>query len=322
MYTTNNKKLIAGMALLLIIIAILIAAYYFISAILVDKQNQPSLLPEKEGVELSKEALISEKKNKVTKLDCDNAKQELKDECLNLAVVNEALTNSDLKICSSLQGDWQDVCVWKLTQSLTAQGFEQSENCAQIKDGATKDNCYLVSAVNLNQEKICSNCSYSKEECLDKIKERNSSQLSDCINIKQDGIYKICLKNKSEDCKILKTEDAVKRCQSWRIYDGIIASGKKEDCTRLPIEKFKKVCEVYFDQGYIDSDNDGANDYEELNLGTDPFAFDKNISELKYGNIQRQTIIRNYYRTLDNLYETITKMSNGNIATSTGTEVE
>lgn len=64
MDTTNNKKLIAGMALLLIIIAILIAAYYFISAILVDKQNQPSLLPEKEGVELSKEALISEKKIK------------------------------------------------------------------------------------------------------------------------------------------------------------------------------------------------------------------------------------------------------------------
>jgi len=306
----NNKKIIIGVGLLLIVLTVLAVTFYFVKTKnLASRQNQEvSSLSEGEKSELNKEKIISERKYMVAKEDCVAAKQEFKDGCLNLASVNEALENSDYKICDGLKNDWKDICIWKLTGSLTAQGFEQEKKCAEIKDEGTKDNCYLVAAVNLNQEKICNSCQYNKDECLDSVKERNSNKLSDCAGIKQDGIYKVCINNKNEDCATLGDKEIIDRCQAWRIYDEVIAGGKKEECTRFSIEKFKKVCEIYFDQGYIDSDDDGANNYEELLLGTDPFAFDKNAIELKNGGSQQQTIIKNYYSTLNNLYDVMSSI--------------
>jgi hypothetical protein len=323
----DNKNKIAVILILalLIIFASLVGGYYYSGRSLPTKQptnNQANIKQEqninKQNISQAQEKVVAEKKEEVKATDCEkvnNAQQ--KASCTSLAVVNSALSNLDYGACNKIGQEWQDICIYKIAERASGSRIDQSEKCATIKDKLTRSMCYKFAAAMLNKVKLCDLDAIDKEECVGYTIDFNNKQgLTGCKDIKSGSWFYTCVLKNTGDCSVLKEKDFIAKCQSWQLFDKIVASQQAKDCAKLPLENFRKVCEIALSgQGFIDSDSDGVNNYEELIFGTDPFKFGSDAKEILQRESQISSFANNLYdQTANGLYDLMVAKATSDIS--------
>lgn len=189
-----------------------------------------------------------------------------------------AIWEKDKKACLSLKEEkerWD--CIYKIAKFTL-----DEKDCFLIEDEKIKDSCIMEVAVDKLDEKVCDYFSkhpFEKRECQDKVKAfriiRKERKIEKCQEVKTLEYSTLCFRyfvtRVIQDCSKLKGEQKL-LCQSI-IYK--VRAQTVEDCKKIPLENYRKVCEITKKTGKsgleIDSDNDGKSDEGELFYNLDPF---------------------------------------------------
>lgn len=219
----------------------------------------------------------------VSATDCEKiSDKDVKVTCLNYANYLTALSTSDLQKCQDLPNDWADICTLKLVSSTK----ENYEACSSLENSVLKDLCYQDAAIFLFDKSYCDKLSDTEDiqTCQEKIiaLRVDVNDINQCAQIKTPGIFAVCVGNNPKPCSDFGDNNLAKQCEVWRFFDQIIRNNEKQYCEILPIENFQKVCTNYFQKNkYLDSDNDGSGDREELENGSDPFVYNEELKAAK-----------------------------------------
>jgi len=204
----------------------------------------------------------------------------------------QAVWEKDLKKCEELR-DFQkkDDCINSVIKAKVIgpenDPVEEAKNCQKIADKKLRHRCIITAAVDGLDKRVCeyffTDEPFEKKECLDKVKAfdivRNTKNpykgIKRCLEVKTLEYGTICfralLKEIKYDCNAL---EGVQRqmCQSL-----VLKRDAKtiEDCQKIPLENYRKVCIRIIETGKsgfdLDSDNDGKSDEGELFYNLDPF---------------------------------------------------
>jgi len=241
-----------------------------------------------------------------TLAQCNRIKTESdKKMCLDYINFDSIIASKKLENCKTLQTDLQDICLYKTIENKQ----DNFDACLEIRDVSVKDICLRNAAAYSKNSDYCGKISAldSRDECNDFMLSTriDPNNLVGCAAIKIPMYFSVCVNNNKQDCGELKDSKLINECKSWRYLDNVIKNGDKSYCDIIFDDKFKKVCLAYFiDKKYIDSDNDGVSDREELDYGTDPFTANSEVS------IQSETRRKNadpVYWKLEEVKEEINK---------------
>jgi len=214
--------------------------------------------------------------NPVTEKRCLNVKNPVeKEKCLKELNFINAVINQDINGCLSLaDDDKRDKCIFEVAKRKLIK-----EHCHKIKDRKMKEMCFIDVAIEKLDDSICdyafSDEPFERKECKDKVRcfdiIRNKKDISLCHEVRTLEYGPLCygyMFAQGQDCS--KVETGKEICQSMYILGD---AKNKEDCNKIPLENYKKVCFAMIEAGgkFIDSDGDGVYDGEELNYTTDPF---------------------------------------------------
>lgn len=270
----------------------------------VEEKNR-KFLEEQKNTETKKEFIVA-KEYKLKENDCDKIIDiKLKNNCYEYLKFEKAVANQDFRLCSALDSEWHDMCIFKVIERKR----DDWDKCTNIKDVLIRNMCLKMAAIELNDLLICDKFSSGKQGCIDRTKAINNDwggDIKGCKDIKKGEYFMMCVNMSGDECILLEDEYLVKRCESWRFFGNIITTGIKEDCIILPLDEFRKTCELYFDNGkkFIDSDGDGVEDNQELFCDTHPFIAEKEAKEnleheLKWGEVFDNI----YYKVYNKLYD-------------------
>ena len=280
--------LAVSVAVVLLVVAFVMGGLLFKNKMLtpLNTKNQPANTQTKKiGVQLSQQALVSEAKGEITMDDCAAASNDLKSQCQKLAAVNAGIANEDYGACSKIGNDWQDICFYKITEMISGAHTDRSDQCAKIKDELTKSMCYKFAAAMLGNIKLCDHDTIDPEDCVgNTIYLNNKDGVKGCKSIKSGSFFSLCVEQSKDSCSLLGDADVVNKCQSWRLLNEVIGSKQKAICEKIPLENFKKVCEIYVDTngGWPDGDKDGLNNLDELRNNLDPFTAEPDQEQIIY----------------------------------------
>ncbi len=227
----------------------------------------------------------------------------LKKECNIFLKFNNIVKGLDIKQCQQLnEQDLIDKCIYDIN-TIKADNWK---NCSAIKNQVYYDACLSSYAIKDENVNLCSQMKHKDESCRDRIESFSAKNLLDCTKIKKGEYFMMCLANFQEECAVIKDQYEQKRCESERLIYGILNQGEKNDCMALPLEKYKKVCELFFDNNkkHIDSDGDGMDNGLELFEGTDPFKAD--IDKKNDEKYWSEMLNNSYYTIAKNIKEIIT----------------
>ena len=253
--------------------------------------------------------------NPVTEDDCrknpDQSKRQL---CLDRLEYFEVLGKEKPESCRLLNGKFREACYHNLGRAESG-----IEICLKIGDKKLRSLCI---ADNAFLHKSTSTCVYLKtasdaiknagnaeeeeeeeeeNECIDRVRAISNGGLTEddangdvrnCLEVKTLEYFNQCILRSRNSCVDLEDKDLINQCQSIRYFSSVISMGRPEDCNLFPLEKFRKVCQVYFKHGkkFIDSDGGGLTDNQELWFNTDPFVVDKEEK-----TIQKNSLPRDYF---------------------------
>ena len=166
----------------------------------------------------------------------------------------------------------RDECVFSVSK-----GKLNVEYCKRIEDNEERERCIMDLAINTFDPDICdryfSSEPFERQECRDKVKAFdiviNKKDIKLCQGVKTLEYGPLCygyMFAQGQDCSELRGE-AKDLCESmYYFYD----AKTEEDCNKLPLENYKKVCVEMIKQGkpasQLDSDDDKMSDAEELNF--------------------------------------------------------
>ncbi len=203
-----------------------------------------------------------------------------------------AVWEKDLKKCEELRDSQKkDDCINLVIKAKVVEPenspVKQAQNCQKIADKKIRDICIVTAAVDSLDRKVCeyffADEPFEKKECLDKVKAfdiiKNAKDpykdIKKCAEVKTLEYGTICfralLKKIKYDCNALEGMQK-QMCQSL-----VLKRNAKtlEDCQKIPLKSYRKVCIRIIETGKsgfaLDSDNDGKSDEGELFYNLDPF---------------------------------------------------
>ena len=265
------------------------------------QKNQDGLeANNKEYLSKPREKYIMARHYELTEEDCEKIiDEDLQKECLSYFNYNQVIRETDLEKCNELAPEWKDMCIYQITTLK----FNNWEECNLIADELLSNSCISKYAIATNDPEICANREFGLDSCVGQTKALNNIEegsIKDCANIKKGEYFMLCIGNRTEDCIELEDDYLIKRCESMRNFGLILASGEKKDCNMLPLEEYKKSCEMFFDNNkeHTDYDEDGVDNGAELFLGTNPLIYEDEASELEdYEKRWNQVFDNIYYQT-------------------------
>lgn len=312
----NKNKIALILTIFLLVILVFFVASFFYSGKGLSLQQPTSEKTNgnqeqhinKQVVTPTRATIIADNQDKIATTDCEKISDSVqKSECNNLATVNSSLVNLDYGACKKLDQKWQDVCIYKVVGRASSGRIDQSAKCALIKDKLIRSLCYKYAAAMLDKVKLCDRDEIDKDECVGYTIDFNNHQgLAGCEAIKTGSWFYTCVMKNKGDCSVMKDKELATQCQSWQLFNKIIASKKSADCAQLPIEVFRQVCESESNsQDLGDANGNGVNNYEELIFGFDPFATSSAAAKI----IQQENLISSftslYDQTVNNLSQLI-----------------
>ena len=201
--------------------------------------------------------------------------------CLEDLKYLQAVWKKDLEKCEELRDSQKkDDCINLVIKAKVIEPknnpVEEAKNCQKIADKKLRHICIITAAVDGLDRKVCEHFftdePFEKKECLDKVKAfdiiRNTQNpykdIKKCIKVKTLEYGTICfrgmLKKIKYDCNALEGKQK-QMCQSL-----VLKRDAKtiEDCQKIPLESYRKVCIKIIKTGKsgfdLDSDNDGKSD--------------------------------------------------------------
>jgi hypothetical protein len=270
--------------------------------------------------------ILNSLKVTINKNDCDKENnQTQKASCENLAAVNSAMQSYNYGNCDQLDKDWQDICIYKTAVRMISGKIDQSDKCNLINGKLIRSLCFKSAAIMLNDEKLCDKDEIDKEECMGAaIDYNNQKGLAGCEAIRGGSWFYTCVIKNSGNCSIMKDKEAADKCQSWQIFDKIIAGKNGSDCSKLPLDIFKKVCETKLSgKGSSDSNSNGVSDYEELTYGFNPLIENDSKNVIDNQKLVASFSSNIYEKTANNLSNLILTASNNRLENSaTNTKIK
>lgn len=250
--------------------------------------------------EKTKTKFILAKYYDLTLNDCKKIiDKQLKNNCNNYIKFNSIIKKNDIGSCQLLNVEWQDMCIYQVAINT----MTSWQDCSMIKDKLIHDMCLKKFSIDLNDILICNELNGGKQGCIDRTKSINNDwggDIKNCKDIVKAEYFMMCVNMSNDDCFLLEDDYLIKRCESWRWFGNIILTGVKEDCVILPLDKFKKTCELYFDNDkkFIDSDGDGVDNNLELFCDTNPLIAETEAKE----NLEHE---EKWNAVFDNIYYVI-----------------
>lgn len=274
-FIKNNKKyFLLGFSLIIIIIS---------AAVFLGKKPPPQLPPPWPTTypdeSFTHYPLTAER--------CKSVKDPLqKEKCFEDLKYLNAVWEKNVNKCLELKDDKKrDQCIFLVVKALSVWSVK---DCEKIKDEILREECIIEAGIeSLNDrycEKFFSDEPFEKKECLDKIKafdilrntQNPSEDIKKCQEVKTLEYGTLCFRGMLQkinyDCDKLDGEQK-DLCQSLVMKR---AAKTIEDCQKIPLENYRKVCIKIIETGKsgfeLDSDNDGKSDEGELFYATlDPF---------------------------------------------------
>ncbi|MBT4277658.1 hypothetical protein HOD96_02850 [Candidatus Falkowbacteria bacterium] len=214
--------------------------------------------------------------NVIFKDDCNDMVGEIKEDCLNEAIRNEANIANNFRMCLGVTDyDIRNKCIFEMAK------FTTKKNCERIADHKLAEVCIGDIGINNRDESYCNvflEEPHEYEECVDRIKAfsvGDSGDINDCIGIKTLEYVNLCMMRSlgnGTTCNDLKNKNLMDECISSVIFRQATSS---EDCYKMPDEIYKEVCLLKDPEGErVDTDGDGFTDVKELWFNTDPFNID------------------------------------------------
>lgn len=249
--------------------------------------------------------------------------ESLKQDCYTLIDVERSIRTLDLAECRQYEGDWKDMCLFFISTTKK----EKWEDCQEIEDEKIHDWCVKSLAIELNDNKVCYRAFAGVESCFDTTKALNNGwggDINECADIVKTEYFLLCVNTSEDPCEDLVDEYLVKRCKCVRNYALIMTKGEKVDCAALPLDRFRKTCEIYFDNNkvHVDSDGDGINNGLELFVDTDPFTFEDEAETMAWYELRWGEVMDNaYYQTLNKVQPLITDTDSDGLMDYEETEI-
>lgn len=204
----------------------------------------------------------------------------------------KAIWSKKIEKCLELKNaQKREDCISKVVKASAVEpdknAIKEAEKCQMIENKKLKEQCILQAAVDSLNKEVCKHFfedePFEKKECLDKVKAfniiRNTQDpyrdIKKCKEVKTLEYGTLCFRALLEkinyDCQSLE-ELQKQMCQSLVFKR---EAKTKEDCQKIPLENYRKVCERIVETGKsgfdLDSDNDGKSDEGELFYNLDPF---------------------------------------------------
>lgn len=238
---------------------------------------------------------------KINQDDCRKIKDaDLQLDCLSYIKYIEILNEKEISKCELLEGEWRDMCIYQMNTNNKIDW----NYCKIIKDNLLHDMCLNHFAITMEYIAICDESFKGKQGCVDRVKSASNGlngNIKNCGDIVKAEYFINCI-NSSDggDCSLMGDEYAVNRCKSVKHFTSILENGDKEDCAIMPLEEWRRSCEMYFDNEEKDSDydGDGVNNFLELFGDTNPLIAGEDAM-ISYNNEKRYSEVFNsiYYKT-------------------------
>ena len=270
----------------------------------IQEQNEEFLKLQKS--EKTKTKFVLARHYDLTLDDCKKiADKQLKNNCDNYIKFNNVVKKNDIEFCQSLNVEWQDMCIYQVAINTMANW----QDCSAIKDKLIHDMCLKKFSIDLNDILVCDELHGGRQGCIDRTKAINNDwggDIKNCKDIVKAEYFMMCVNMSNDDCSLFEDDYLIKRCESWRWFGDIILTGTRENCIILPLDKFRKTCESYFDneKKFIDSDGDGVNDNLELFCDTNPLIAEEEAREHLEHEERWSAVFDNiYYVVYNKLYD-------------------
>jgi hypothetical protein len=212
--------------------------------------------------------------------------------CFEDLKFHHAIWEKNIEKCAELKNSQKrDECIERVVKASVVEPekdpIKEAEKCEKITDKRTKEICIVEAAVDGLSKEVCEHFfedePFEKRECLDKVKAfdiiRNfkdpSKDIKKCEEVKTLEYGTLCFRGLlgeiNYNCEILEGMQKL-MCQSL-VYKS--KAKTLEDCQKIPLKNYRKVCQRIVETGRsgfdLDSDNDGKSDEGELFYTTDPF---------------------------------------------------
>jgi len=234
--------------------------------------------------------------------DCQSLqKPEMREKCRQYTRVKSSIDTHEFAECDKLDKQkWQDICIHQVSQHDLEGKWRQ---CLDIRNKMMRDSCLQEYAIKLDDFEICARMTRGADSCVARTRANNNTDgdITKCRHIQNAEYFMMCVKSSRGDCSEL---ERYKQCESARHFDRVITEGDPKYCQILPLESYRRTCELYFENGqeFTDTDGDGVKNNQELFVGTDPFEAEEEASvRLGYETQWKQVMEHEYFQLQDEL---------------------
>jgi hypothetical protein len=298
----QNKKMIILMILFFFLLsAVIFLVYKIKNNNLVDKNITVKTAINSNNTRLT--SIETPGIKTVTKNDCEKMIDSTKrKDCLDYLSIKSMIQNNEIGkaelVCKKIGPEWQDSCNFTVAVS----SGKNWNLCSTIKDKTISDLCWRQKAISDNNLDVCGNLKWQAyNDCRDSVIANNYYEIDKCKEIKNPKYFETCILLKKDDCRNFSDKALAGKCQAIRTFNQTITTKKKEDCLKITLEQYRKVCEEYFKAGrFGDSDQDGASDREELIIGTNPFVKEADVLGKVMVIREQPKFTNNIYNIIDN----------------------
>ncbi|MEA2065342.1 MAG: thrombospondin type 3 repeat-containing protein [Patescibacteria group bacterium] len=253
----------------------------------------------------TRKKFIIAKHYNLIKEDCEKIQDKsLKEDCYYYLNFKDIIKKENIQFCNSLDDEWRDMCIYQIS-IITMNNWE---DCQKIKDGLIHDMCLKKFAIDLNDILICPRLYSGVNACVDRVRSLNNADgdIKNCKEIIKTEYFLNCVMKSNDDCSELEDEYLIDKCESIRFFGLIMTRGTKEECAILPLEEYRKTCELYFDNNktHTDFDGDGVDNNIELFCDTNPLIAEEEAKEHAWYEERWSAVFDNiYYITKSKLYD-------------------
>jgi hypothetical protein len=267
----------------ILIIAAIVAVVSLIAIIyIVFFGKEKPAEPQKERIETEQEVYHY---TPLTKTDCENATDEQeKQKCFDeLEHIDVLIQNNYIKCLDIETLEVRDDCLLNFAYSI----LSDDNVCLAISDPRKKALCIDRIVITNRDKEACKKHfgdePFEYQECVDRIsafnigENKNPKRIYECKEIKSLEYPRLCLwmsfKNTFNDnCELVPLEFRPYCIAYYTIY----GASTVEHCSVITLEQYKDFCLAKVEAGgwkgvgFLDSDNDGITDWNDLFMGLDP----------------------------------------------------
>ena len=218
---------------------------------------------------------------------CNTLDGSLKSQCEEEVLFYEVIASGNVNSCYELN-IFKDQCLYRLGK------LTDFNHCLNIVDDFDREVCLSDNAFFTNNVDVCDqiNEDHERTECIDRFNamvnggiqlDDSRGSIESCNNIETLEYFNQCILRSEGDCDQLGgNTEKVNQCESLRMFSVIIESKDASNCSIIPTESYRRVCEIFYSNNRVmqDTDGDGLMDDLELWFSFNPFEAEADAKKL------------------------------------------